>query len=65
MLNPKPVGQLVSPVIAVGYMISGDEALGAIRFFFTERGLDRGRLGNGYQGAAVLSRREELRGVMG
>ena len=46
-------------------MISGDEGLKANRFFFAEGGLDCGRLGNGYQGAVVLFRRDELRGVMG
>lgn len=46
-------------------MISGDEELKANRFFFAEGRLDRGRLGNGYQGAAVLFRRDELRGLMG
>jgi len=46
-------------------MISGDEGFDANRFFFAEEGLDRGRLGTGYQGAAVLFWREELRGVMG
>jgi len=65
LLNPSPRDQLTLPAVAVGYMISGDEGLNANRFFFAERGLDRGRLGIGYQGAAVLFWREELRGVMG
>jgi hypothetical protein len=64
-LNPNPLDQLTLPAVAVGYMISGDEGLDANRFFSAERGLDRGRLGTGYQGAAVLFWREELRGVMG
>lgn len=46
-------------------MISGDEELKANCFFFAEGRLDRGRLGNGYQGAAILFRRDELRGLMG
>ena len=45
-------------------MLGTDEELQTDRLFPVKRGLDRGRLGNGYQGAAVLSRREELRGVM-
>jgi len=65
LLNPKPLGQLTPPGVALGYMISGDEELKANRFFFAEGGLDRGRLGNGYQDAAVLFWRDELRGVMG
>ena len=46
-------------------MIGGDEALDVNRFSSAEGGLDRGRLGTGYQGAAVLFWREEIRGVMG
>lgn len=56
---------MTPPVVAVGYMITGDEELRASRFFFAEGGLDRGRLGNGYQGAVGLFWRDELRGVMG
>jgi hypothetical protein len=59
------VDQLTLPAVAVGYMIGGDEALDANRFSSAEGGLDRGRLGTGYQGAAVLFWREEIRGVMG
>jgi len=42
-----------------------DEELQTDRLFPAEGGLDRGRLGPGYQGPAVLFCREELRGVMG
>ena len=35
-------------------MINGDEELKANYFVIAEGGLDRGRLGNGYQGAAIL-----------
>jgi len=34
-------------------------------FFLAKGGFGRGRLGNSYQDTIVLSRHEELRGVMG
>ena len=46
-------------------MIRRDEELNADRFFVAKAGLDRGRLGTGYQDIAVLFRRDELRGFLG
>jgi hypothetical protein len=42
-----------------------DEERQTDRLFSVKRGLDRGRLGNGYQATPVLFRRDELRSVMG
>lgn len=53
------------PVVAVGYMIGSDEELQTDRLFPAKRGLDRRRLGNGYQATPALFRRDELRSVMG
>jgi hypothetical protein len=46
-------------------MLRTDEELQTDRLFPVKRGLDRGRLGNGYQATPVLFRRDELRSVMG
>ena len=46
-------------------MLRTDEQLQTDRLFPVKRGLDRGRLGNGYQATPVLFRRDELRSVMG
>ena len=46
-------------------MLRTDEQLQTDRLFPLKRGLDRGRLGNGYQATPVLFRRDELRSVMG
>ena len=71
-LNPMPLGfrlsqqgRLTLQIVALAYMIRRDKELDADRFFLAKAGLDRGRLGTGYQDIAVLFRREELRGVMG
>ncbi len=44
--------------------MGSDEELQTDRFF-PKRGLDRRRLGNGYEATPVLFRRDELRSVMG
>ena len=45
-------------------MIGSDEELQTDRLFPAKGGLDRRRLGNGYQATPVLFRRDELRSVM-
>lgn len=46
-------------------MLGTDDELQTDRLFPVKRGLDRRRLGNGYQANPVLFRRDELRSAMG
>jgi len=46
-------------------MLGTDEEFQTDRLFPAKRRLDRGRLGNGYQGTPVLFRRDEQCSVVG